>query len=193
MSKTIELRRGSAEARSRALRVVARAWFGIPVLLMCSCAGTAVKHYTLVPPGAPQPAGEAIFRASEQPAIKPFVRIDGHCFSVGSELAEAVHEGFLCPFSEQRMRSLEVRLSPGPHKVEVAIAYLGSWSLPFREARTIDFEAQAGKSYALQVSILRFKDLRATGNIEWGTKVIELETRREFEPRPDSPGWQTTS
>jgi hypothetical protein len=48
------------------------------------------------------------------------------------------------------MRSLEVRLLPGSHKIDVAIAYNGSWSLPFRKGRNISFEAVPGKSYELQ-------------------------------------------
>ena len=91
------------------------------------------------------------------------------------------------------MRSLQVRLLPGHHKVNVAIAYMGSWSLPFSKGRTIDFDAMGGKTYRLQFKVIQFNDLRATGNIEWGTKVIEVETNKEFEPGPDSPAQQARS
>jgi len=97
-------------------------------------------------------------------------------------------DGFLHPFAEPQMRSLEVRLSPGPHKAEVAIAYMGSWSLPFSKGRTINFEAVAGKNYELELNIIRFNDYLATGNIEWGTKVVEVETRKEFISDPASSG-----
>lgn len=187
MLSTTEVRCDKAKARNETLRLVARALFGIPVLLMCSCAGTPVKHYNLALQGAPRPAEEAIFLASEKPVIKPYVKIDGHRFSVGSELEGTVVDGVLHPFTEPRMRSLEVRLLPGTHKVDVAIAYMGSWSLPFSKGRSISFEANAGKSYELQLKIIRFNDYQATGNIEWGTKVIESETRKEFGPDPDSP------
>ncbi len=91
------------------------------------------------------------------------------------------------------MRSLEVRLLPGHHRVEVAIAYMRSWSLPFSKGRTINFEAVAGKSYQLQFKIIKFNDLRATGNIDWGTKVIEVDTGKEFVPDPDAPVQQAKS
>jgi len=188
MLSTTEVRCDKAKARNDTLRFVARALFGIPVLLMCSCAGTPVKHYTLASQGAPRPAEEAIFLASEKPVIKPFVKIDGHYFSVGSELEGTVVDGILRPFAEPQKRSLEVRMSPGTHKVDVAIAYMGSWSLPFSKGRSISFEANAGKSYELQLKIIRFNDYQATGNIEWGTKVIEVETGKEFKSDPDSPG-----
>ena len=155
---------------------------------MCSCTSTPVKQYSLASQGAPRPADEALFRASEQPAIKPFVKVDGHEFSVGSELEEAIQEGFLRPFAEPQMRSLEVRLLPGPHKVEVAIAYMGSWSLPFSSGRTINFEAAAGKSYELEFNIIKFNGYRANGNIDWGTKVVEVGTQKEFKSEPASTG-----
>lgn len=85
------------------------------------------------------------------------------------------------------MRSLEVRLLPGSHKIDVAIAYNGSWSLPFSKSRSISFEAQAGKTYQLKFYVIRFKDQCATGNIEWGTKVVEVETGKEFTSVPASP------
>jgi hypothetical protein len=188
MSNTTEVRRSKAKARNDLLRCVSRALFGIPVLLLCSCTSTPVKHYTLASQGASRPAEEAIFRASEKPAFKPFVKIDGHYFSVGSEFEGTVVDGVLRPFSEPQMRSLEVRLLPGPHKVDVAIAYMGSWSLPFTKGRSISFEANAGKSYELQFKIIRFNDHLATGNIEWGTKVVEVETQKEFKSDPDSTG-----
>jgi hypothetical protein len=187
MSNTIEVRCSSAKAPNQMLRFLARAWVGIPVLLMCSCTSAPVKHYTLVSKGASRPADEATFRASEQPAFKPFVKIDGHEFTVGSELEATLVEGLVHPFAEPEMRSLEVRLLPGPHKVEVAIAYMGSWSLPFSKGRTINLEAEAGKSYELQFDVLKFNDHNATGNIDWETKVVEVETRKEFRPGPDSP------
>lgn len=193
MSDSTAGSRDKAKARNITLRWVVSAWFGIPVLLMCSCTHTPVKHYTLASQGAPRPAEEAVFTATEKPAIKPFVKIDGHEFSVGSELEQALVDGFLDPFSEPQMRSLEVRLLPGPHKVNVAIAYMGSWSLPFSKGRTINFEANAGKTYRLQFKVIQFNDQRATGNIEWGTKVIEVETRKEFESEPDSAGQQVKS
>jgi len=151
---------------------------------MCSCASTPVKHYTLASKGAPRPSEEAIFLASEQTVVKPFVKIDGHYFSVGSELKGTVIDGIIHPFSEPQKRSLEVRLLPGTHKVDVALAYIGSWSLPFSKGRSISFEANTGKSYELRFQILRFNDYRATGNIEWETKVIEVETGKEFIPDP---------
>jgi hypothetical protein len=181
MLSTTEVRGNAATARNKILRFVTRAVFGVPILLMCSCASTPVKHYTLAPKGAPRPTEEAVFSASEKPAIKPFVKIDGHAFSVGSELEEALIGGVLHPFAEPQMRSLQVRLLPGTHKVDVAIAYMGSWSLPFSKGRSISFEANAGKSYELQCKIVRFNDYCATGNIEWGTKVIEVETGKEYE------------
>ena len=188
MPNTTEVRSRNAKARSVILRLVARASFGIPVLLMCSCTSTPVKHYTLASKGAPRPADEALFRATEQPAIKPFVKIDGHEFSVGSEVKEAILEGFVHPFAEPQMRSLEVRLLPGPHKVEVAIAYMGSWSLSFSKGRTINFDASAGKSYELELNIIKFNDFLASGNIDWGTRVVEVDTQKEFESEPASPG-----
>jgi hypothetical protein len=175
-------------ARNKTLHFMARVVFGVPIVLMCSCASAPIKHYTLAPKGAPRPAEEAMFLASEKPVIKPFVKIDGHYFSVGSELEGTVVEGILRPFSEPQKRSLEVRLLPGTHKVDVALAYMGSWSLPFSKGRSISFEAKAGKNYELQFKILRFNDYRAAGNIEWGTKVIEVETGKEFKSHPDSPG-----
>ena len=193
MSHTIELRGNKAKTLHYALRGMARVLFGIPVLLMCSCSHTPVKHYTLASQGEPRPAEEALFTATEKPAFKPFVKIDGHEFSVGSELEQAVVDGFLQPFSEPQMRSLEVRLLPGHHRVNVAIAYMHSWSLPFSKGRTINFEANAGKTYRLQFKIIQFNDLRATGNIEWGTKVIEAETGKEFQSEPDSPAQQIKS
>ena len=120
--------------------------------------------------------------------MKPFVKIDGHYFSVGSELEATVIDGLIRPFSEPQMRSLDVRLSPGPHKVDVAIAYTGSWSLPFSENRSISFEANAGKSYELEFNVIQFNDYRADGNIEWETKVIEMDTRKEFKSDPYLPG-----
>jgi hypothetical protein len=183
MSNTTEGRYNKPKTRNDRRRFALSALFGIPVLL-CSCTGTPVKHYTLAPRGAE----EAIFRVSEKPAMKPFVKIDGHYFSVGSELEGTVVDGIIHPFSEPQMRSLEVRLSPGPHKVEVAIAYTGSWSLPFSEDRSISFEANAGKSYELEFNVIQFNDYRATGNIEWETKVIEMDTRKEFKSGPYLPG-----
>jgi hypothetical protein len=115
-------------------------------------------------------------------AFKPYVKIDGHYFSMGPDLGQTLNYVFLHPFTDPPKRSLEVRLLPGAHTVEVAVAYNGCWSLPFNAGRTINFEAGAGKSYELQVKLIRFKDQNATGNIEWGTKIIELETHREFEP-----------
>jgi hypothetical protein len=188
MSNTTEVRGNITKARKNTLRFLATVMFGIPVLLLCSCTSTPVKRYTLASQGAPRPAEEAIFRATEKPVIKPFVKIDGHEFSVGSELKATVVDGVLHPFSEPQMRSLEVRLLPGPHKIDVAIAYMGSWSLPFSKGRSIRIEANAGKNYELQLKILRFNDYRASGNIEWGTKVIEVETRKEFKSEPDSTG-----
>ena len=187
MSNTTEVRCSRAKARNHTLRFLARAWVGIPVLLMCSCASSPVKHYTLASQGASRPADEATFRASEQPAFKPFVKIDGHEFSVGSELESTLIDGLIHPFAEPQMRSLDVRLLPGSHKVEVAIAYMGSWSLPFSKGRTINFEAEAGKSYELQFDVIKFNDHRATGNIDWETKVVEVGTRKEFKSDPDSP------
>ena len=116
--------------------------------------------------------------------MKPFIKLDGHAFSVGSELEGTVADGIIHPFTEPQMRSLEVRLLPGTHKVDVALAYIGSWSLPFSKGRSISFEANTGKSYELRFQILRFNDYRATGNIEWETKVIEVETGKEFIPDP---------
>jgi hypothetical protein len=155
---------------------------------MCSCTGTPVKHYTLAFQGAPRRAEEAIFRVSEKPAMKPFVRIDGHYFSVGSELEGAVRDGFAHPFEETQMRSLEVRLLPGHHKVEVAIKWIDSWSLPFSKGRTIEFDANAGKTYELQFNIIQFNDSNASPNIEWGTKVVEVETLKEFASDQASSG-----
>ena len=166
---------------------MSRAWYGIPVLLMCSCATPPVKHYTMIPKGASQAAQEATFRATEAPGIKPFVKIDGREFSVGTEVEEAARDGFIYPFRETEMRSLEVQLPPGPHKVDVAIKWIYSWSLPFSKGRTISFDAEAGKSYELQIELVRFNDLRATGNIDWETKVVEVGTKKEFRAGPDSP------
>jgi hypothetical protein len=188
MSNTTEVRCNKATARKNTLRFVAMALFGIPVVLMCSCTTTPVKHYNLALKGAPRSPEEATFSASEQPAIKPFVKIDGHCFSVGSELEEILCTSLLHPFAEPQTRSLEVRLLPGPHRIEVAIAYMGSWSLPFSKGRTINFEANAGKTYELLLNLVQFNDYLATGNIEWGTKVIEVETGKEFGAAPDAPG-----
>jgi hypothetical protein len=188
MLSTTVVRCDEATARNKTLHFMARVAFGVPIVLMCSCASAPVKHYTLAPKGAPRPAEEAIFLASEKTVIKPFVKIDGHYFSVGSELKGTVIDGIIHPFSEPQKRSLEVRLSPGTHKVDVAIAYMGSWSLPFSKGRSISFEANAGKNYELQFKILRFKDYQAAGHIEWGTKVIEVETGKEFKSDPDSPG-----
>src|ERR1039458_7086725 len=187
MSNTTEVRCSRAKARNHMRRFLARAWVGIPVLLMCSCASTQVQHYTLASQGASRPADEATFRASEQPAFKPFVKIDGHEFSVGSELESTLIDGLIHPFAEPQMRSLDVRLLPGSHKVEVAIAYMGSCSLPFSKGRTINFEAEAGKSYELQLDVIKFNYHRATGNIDWETKVVEVGTRKEFKSDPDSP------
>lgn len=120
--------------------------------------------------------------------MKPFVKIDGHYFSVGSEVEEKIVEGFVRPFSEPRKRSLEVRLSPGIHKVDVAIAYNGSWSLPFSAGRSITFNAIAGKSYVLKFDVETFMDLRATGNIAWETSVIEVDTFKEFTAASGSSG-----
>jgi hypothetical protein len=120
--------------------------------------------------------------------MKPFVKIDGHYFSVGSELEQTLVDELIRPFAEPQMRSLDVRLPPGLHKVEVAIAYNGSWSLPFSGGRSISFEASAGKSYELAFTVNQFNDQRATGNIDWGTKVIEIETQKEFKPVAESPG-----
>lgn len=188
MSNTTEARCNKPKTRDDDLRFGPRALFGIPVLLMCSCTATPVKHYTLAAQGAPRPAEEAIFRLSEKPAMKPFVKIDGHYFSVGSELQGTLLDGLIHPFSEPQMRSLDVRLFPGLHRVDVAIAYMGSWSLPFSKGRTISFEANAGKSYELQFDVIKLNDYRATGNVEWETKVIEIDTRKEFASAPDSPG-----
>ena len=189
MSNTTDVRCNKTKAQKVTRRFAAMAFFGIPVLLMCSCSSTPVKQYSLALEGAPRPAEEALFKASEQPASKPFVKIDGHYFSVGSDLEEAVLNPYpyLHPFEEPRMRSVEVRLLPGQHKVEVAIKWIKSWSLPFSQGRTINFEAEAGKSYELQFDVIKFNDLCATGNIEWETKVVEVETRKEFKPGPDSP------
>jgi hypothetical protein len=123
-----------------------------------------------------QPATEAIFKVSEKPVMKPFVKIDGHYFSVGSEVEETLVDGFIRPFAEPQMRSFDVRLSPGTHTVDVAIAYNGSWSLPFSAGRSITFTAVAGKRYELKFDVERFKDLRATGDIEWETSIIEIAT-----------------
>jgi len=120
--------------------------------------------------------------------MKPFVRIDGHYFSVGSELEGAVREGFAHPFEEPQMRSLEVRLLPGHHKVEVAIKWIDSWSLPFSKGRTIEFDANAGKTYELQFNIIQFNDSNASPNIEWGTRVVEVETLKEFASDQASSG-----
>jgi hypothetical protein len=188
MSNTTEARCSKTKTRNDTLCLVLRAFLGIPVLLICSCTSTPVKHYTLASQGAPRPTEEAIFRVSEKTAIKPFVKIDGHYFSVGSELEGTVVDGVLRPFAEPQMRSLEVRLLPGSHKIDVAIEYMGYWSLPFNKGRTINFEANAGKSYELQLQIMRFNDYCATGNIEWGTKVIEVDTGKEFTSDPASPG-----
>jgi len=193
MSDSTSVSRDKAKAWNIVLRRGAGAWFAIPVLLMCACTHTPVKHYTLASQGPPRPNEEAVFTATEKPAFKPFVKIDGHEFSVGSQLEEALVDGFLQPFSEPQMRSLEVRLLPGPHKVNVAIAYIGSWSLPFSKGRTINFEANAGKTYRLQFKVIQFNDHLATGNIEWGTKVIEVETGKEFESEPDSASQQAKS
>ena len=121
-----------------------------------------------------------MFKVTEKPAMKPFVKIDGHYFSVGSDVEETLIEGFVHPFTDPPMRSLDVRLSPGPHKVDLAIAYIGSWSLPFSEGRSISFEAIAGRTYELQFYVVKFNDLHATGNIEWGAKIVESETGKEF-------------
>ena len=182
-----------AKAPNNALRLVARAMLGIPVLLLCSCAGTPVRHYTLAPQGTPRPTEEATFRASQSLVGKPYVKVDGHYFSVGPDLGQTLHYVFLRPFTDPPRRSLELRLLPGPHTVEVAVAYNGSWSLPFNAGRTITFEATAGKSYELQVSLIRFEDQSAAGHIEWGTKVVESETHKEFEPDSASPGQQAKS
>jgi hypothetical protein len=179
-----------SKALVTALRVLASALLGIPVLLLCSCAGTPTRHYSLPPKGTPQPADQAIFRTAQGLVGKPYVKIDGHYFSMGPDLGQTLHYVFLQPFTEPPKRSLEVRLLPGPHTVEVAVAYNGCWSLPFNAGRTINFEADPGKSYELQVKLIRFKDQNATGNIEWGTKIIELDTHREFEPAPASIGEQ---
>jgi hypothetical protein len=112
--------------------------------------------------------------------MKPFVKIDGHYFSVGSEVEKTLVEGFVRPFSEPRARSLEVRLSPGHHKVDVAIAFMGYCSLPFSKGKSISFEADAGKSYELKCNLVQFNDYRATGNAEWGAKVIEVDSGKEF-------------
>ena len=188
MSNTTEARCSNAKTRNHNLHFVLRALFGIPVVLLCSCSGTPVKHYTLASQGPLQSAGEAMFKVTEKPAMKPFVKIDGHYFSVGSELEEMFVDGFVHPFLDSPMRSLDVRLSSGPHKVDLAIAYFGSWSLPFSEGRSISFEAIAGKSYELQFDVRQFNDLRATGNIEWGAKVVESDTGKEFTVTPVSTG-----
>jgi len=154
---------------------------------MCSCAIKPVKQYTLASQGALRPNDEATFRATEKPAFKPYVKIDGHPFSVGSEVEDAWVYGFMHPFAEPQMRSLEVRLLPGHHKVEVAIDYMGQWSLPFSKGRTITFEAVAGKTYQLQFKIIKFNDFEATGNIDWGTKIIEVDTGKEFVPDQSAP------
>ena len=52
-----------------------------------------------------------MFKVTEKPAMKPFVKIDGHYFSVGSELEEMFVDGFVHPFLDSPMRSLDVRLS----------------------------------------------------------------------------------
>jgi len=187
MSNTTETPGSNTKTPMNKLRLVLSACLGIPVLLLCSCAATPVKHYTLASEGAPRPADEAIFRATEKTAMKPFVKLDGHAFSVGSELEGTVADGIIHPFTEPPMRSLEVRLLPGAHKLEVAIAYNGSWSLPFSKGRSISFEAQAGKTYQLQFHVIQFNDLCAKGNIEWGTKVVEVETGKEFTSVPASP------
>jgi hypothetical protein len=189
MSNTTDVRCNKTKAHNITPRFAAIAFFGIAAFLMCSCSSSPVKQYSVAMQGAPRPAEEAIFRASEQPASKPFVKIDGHYFSVGSDLEEDVLSPYpyLHPFDEPRMRSVEVRLLPGHHKVEVAIKWIKSWSLPFSKGRTIDFEAEAGKSYELQFDVLKFNDYSATGNIDWETKVVEVETRKEFRPGPDSP------
>jgi hypothetical protein len=173
---------------TKVLGFVLRALFGIPVLLMCSCAAKPVKHYTLASPGPPQPAQEAIFKVSEKIAMKPFVKIDGHYFSVGSELEHTVVDGLIRPTSIPPLRSLDVRLSPGRHKVDVAISYLGSWSLPFSKGKSISFEAQAGKTYELKFHALEFNNPPATGYIEWETRVIEVAAGKEGLPDPASPG-----
>ncbi len=180
MSNTPEAQCNKTKPRNADLRFVLTALFGIPVLLLCSCTGTPVKHYTLASQGPPRPAEEAIFKVSGKPAMKPFVKIDGHYFSVGSEVEETLVEGFVRPFSEPRMRSLDVRLFPGLHKVDVAIALMGDWSLPFSKGRSISFEANAGKSYELKFNLVQFNDYRATGNAEWEAKVIEVDTGKEF-------------
>jgi hypothetical protein len=169
-------------------RLVLSALLGIPVLLMCSCAIKPVKHYALATPGAPPPAEAAVFRATEKPAMKPYVKIDGQCFSVGSEFKELVVDGVLHPFAEPQMRSLEVRLTPGPHKVDIAIAYTGIWSLPFSQGRSISFEAVAGKSYELKFVVNKFNDQHAEGHIDWGTSIVEVDTGKEFTIDPTSPG-----
>ena len=115
MSNTTETPGSNTKTPMNKLRLVLSACLGIPVLLLCSCAATPVKHYTLASEGAPRPAEEAIFRATEKPAMKPFVKLDGHAFSVGSELEGTVADGIIHPFTEPQMRSLEVRLLPGAH------------------------------------------------------------------------------
>ena len=188
MSNTTEIRSSKNRTPKDNLRLVLSAFLGIPFLLMCSCAATPVKHYTLASQGTPRPSAEALFRATEKPCMKPFVKIDGQYFSVGSELKNTVVDGVLRPCSEPQMRSLDVRLLPGRHKVDVAIAYNGSWSLPFSKGRSISFEANAGKSYELKFNVIQFNDLRAKGNIEWGTRIIEVDTGKEFTSDPASPG-----
>jgi hypothetical protein len=188
MTNTTEVCGNRVEARNGTSCFVAGAFLGIPILLMCSCTHSPVEHYTLAPKGSPGSAEEAIFSASEQPAIRPCVKIDGHYFSTGSKLVETVIDPLLQPFAESQTRSFEVRLLPGPHKVDVAIDFAGSCSLHFSDGRTINFQADAGKSYELQVKILRFKDQLATGNIEWGTKIVEVETQKEFASDPGSSG-----
>jgi len=39
----------------------------------------------------------------------------------------------------------------------------------------------------LQFHVIQFNDLCAKGNIEWGTKVVEVETGKEFTSVPASP------
>ena len=174
--------------RTHTRRFLAKALLGIPVLLMCSCARTPVKHYTLAFQGAPRPAEEAVLTVTEKPAIKPYVKIDGHCFSVGSELGGAVRDGFIYPFEETPMRSLQVRLLPGHHRVEVAIKWIGSWSLPFSRARTIEFDASAGKTYELRYRIIQFNDSYASPSIEWETEIVEAGALKEFASGQGSSG-----
>ena len=188
MSNTTETRCSNTKTPKDNLRLVLSTFLGIPLLLLCSCAATQVKHYTLASPGSPRPSAEAIFRATEKPIMKPFVKIDGHYFSVGSNFKGTVVDGVLRPCAEPQMRSLEVRLLPGHHTVDVAIAYNGSWSLPFSKGRTISFEANAGKTYELKFDVVQFNDLRAKGNITWDARIIEVDSSKQFTSTPASSG-----